>query len=439
MKRAGIIYYLIRPIARFSIWMYYRKIHWSHAGRVPRKKPVILAVNHPTGFSEPVILAVTMWRPLYYLVRGDFFRNPVFGFLMRSLNMVPIYRRSDTDFRGVAQNLSTFEACYQTLRANRIICIFPEGSTRHEKKLRPLQKGLGRIAHGYMERFPDTNELYVVPVGVNYTYAEQPRTKVMIDFGEPINVAEIYRAHPDNRMRMVSEVTRTLHSHMAERIVRVDDQGREELAEYLFRLVRSDQPDLFFPVITSRYQPLARELAVAEGVRRISEEEMYRWLEVARPYFEQLKTLAITDRTMVGPSYFTWANSLLLAFTAPLVALGYLFCWPPWRLAKWIVDTKVKRIEFRTPVLQASALGSFLVYYLGCLAASLILGDWRILCAALILGWLGYASIWWQENLARWKRSQRFLNLDEKVCLELKQKRAKLVKLVNQLTSKSHS
>jgi len=433
MKRAGFIYYLIRPIARFSIWMYYRKIHWSHAGRVPKGKPVILAVNHPTGFSEPVILAVTMWRPLFFLVRGDFFKNKVFAFLMRSLNMVPIYRRSDTDFRGVAQNLSTFEDCYQTLRANRIICIFPEGSTRHEKKLRPLQKGLGRIAHGYMERFPDTRELYVVPVGVNYTYAEQQRSQVMIDFGEPINVAEIFQAHPENNMRMVSDLTRTLHSHMAERIIRIEDQSREELAEYLFRLVRSEQPDPFLPVITNRYQPLARELAVAEWIRRISEEEMTHWLMVARPYFEQLKDLKIRDRTMIGPSYYTWTNTLLLVLTAPLVALGYLFCWPPWRLARWIKETKVKRIEFHTPVLQASALGAFLVYYLLWSVLSMVLGDWRIIIVALVLGWLGYAGIWWQENAARWKRSQRFLNLNEKVRLDLKQKRAKLVKLIDEL------
>jgi len=433
MKRAGILYYLIRPIARFSIWMYYRKIHWSHAERVPKGKPVILAVNHPTGFSEPVILAVTMWRPLYYLVRGDFFKNPVFGFLMRSLNMVPIYRRSDTDFRGVAQNLSTFEACYQTLRSNRIICIFPEGSTRHEKKLRPLQKGLGRIAHGYMERFPDTRELYVVPVGVNYTYAALPRTQVMIDFGEPINVADIYRAHPDNRMRMVSEVTRTLHGRMAERIVRIDDQDREELAEYLFRLVRSEQPDPFLPVITNRYQPLARELSVADWIRQVSEEEMTQWLMVARPYFEQLRELGMMDRTMVGPSYYTWTNTLLLVFTAPLVALGYVFCWAPWTLAKWIKESKVKRIEFHTPVLQAGALGVFLIYYLLWSVWSAVLGEWRIILTALLLGWLGYASIWWQENFARWRRSQRFLNLDEKVRLELKQKRANLVQLVDKL------
>ncbi len=378
-------------------------------------------------------MAVTMHRPLYYLVRGDFFRNPVFGFLMRSLNMVPIYRRSDTDFRGVAQNLSTFEACYQTLKANRIICIFPEGSTRHEKKLRPLQKGLGRIAHGYMERFPETEELYVVPVGVNYTYAELPRTQVMIDFGEPINVADIYRAHPDNRMRMVSELTRTLHQHMAERIVRIDDQDREELAEYLFRLVRSEQPDPFLPVITKRYQPLARELSVAEWVRRVSEEEMTQGLMVARPYFEQLKDLGIRDRTMVGPSYYTWTNSLLLVLTAPLVAVGYMFCWPPWALAKWIKETKVKRIEFHTPVLQSAALGVFLVYYLIWAVLSIVWGDWRIIGAAIILGWLGYASIWWQENFARWQHSQRFLRLDEKVRLELKQKRAKLVQLIDKL------
>lgn len=429
MKRARIIYYFIRPIARIAMWVYYRKIHLSNVERIPVGKPVILSINHPTGFTEPILLAVFLKRPLYYLVRGDFFEKPVFSFLLRSLNMVPIFRRRDTHFRGVAQNLSTFEECYQTLRANHLLCIFPEGNTRHEKILRPLQKGLGRIAWGYLERFPDVRELYIVPVGVNYTYAEQPRSTVMIDFGNPINLAAMREAIPHGRMRVVSELTRTLYNRMADRIVRIPPD-REEPAEHLLRLARSAHPEAVFPVRTRREEPLMRELAIARRVRQMDEEQLTELLMQSRPYFRELRELGLTDRMMIGPRANTPANTLLLLLGALPALAGYLFVWPPRRLACWIKDTKVKRVEFYTPVLQAAGLGAFLLYYILWLVLAASTGRWEILLLSLLLGILGYGSILWQELVERWRQSRKFRHLPEKDRLKLKQKRAALVQAV---------
>lgn len=427
MKRAQILYFLTVPLTRIMMWVYYRKIHLSNMDRIPKGKPVILGVNHPTGFSEPVILAVTLGRPLYYLVRGDFFQKPVFSFLLRSLNMVPIFRRMDTDFRGVAQNLSTFEECYQTLRANRTLCIFPEGNTKHEKNLRPLQKGLGRIAHGVLERFPDMDELYVVPVGVNYTYAERPRSTVMIDFGEPINAAELYAAYPDNRMRMVTELTRTLHQRMGERIVRVKNPEREEVVEYMLRLQRSAYTEPVFPVITQQEEPLLHELAVAREVHTWSEEQTTEVKMAMRPYFESLQKHGLQDDTVVGPSAYTYMNTILLILGALPSLLGYIFTWLPRRLAHWIRDAKVKRIEFFTPVLQAAGLGVFLVYYGFWFILSLALGMWWLFPLTLLLGMLGYGSVLWGELLERWQRSRTLHRLPEKVRSNLKTQRAALL------------
>lgn len=434
MKRAQILYFLTVPLTRIMMWVYYRKIHLSNMDRIPRDKPVILGVNHPTGFSEPIILAVTLGRPLYYLVRGDFFQNPVFSFLLRSLNMVPIFRRMDTNFRGVAQNLSTFEECYQTLRANRTLCIFPEGNTKHEKKLRPLQKGLGRIAHGALERFPDMDELYVVPVGVNYTYAEKPRSRVMIDFGHPINVAELYAQYPENRMRMVTELTKTLHQRMGERIVQIKNAEREEVVEYMLRLRRSEYAEPVFPVITNKEEPLLRELSVARDVQSWSEERTTEVKMAMRPYFGALDRHGIKDDTMVGPSAYTLVNTALLALGALPSLAGYLFTWLPRRLAFWIRDTKVKRIEFYTPVLQAAGLGAFLVYYIFWLLLSAALGMWWLFLLAIILGGLGYGSVLWGELLGRWQRSRTFHRLPEKVRVNLKKQRVALLEALPEAT-----
>ena len=147
----GVFYYIVRPLARIGIWMYYRKIYIANTERIPKNKPVIIAANHPTGFMEPCIMAVFLRRPLYFLVRGDFFRKSYFNFLMRSLNMIPIFRKRDGNFRDLKSNYASFAACYEALRANRTIMIFPEGSAVHEKRLRPLQKGISRLAFGAMQ------------------------------------------------------------------------------------------------------------------------------------------------------------------------------------------------------------------------------------------------------------------------------------------------
>ncbi|MEY4108182.1 MAG: hypothetical protein RL181_2524, partial [Bacteroidota bacterium] len=180
------LYYIVRPIARLALLIYYRKIYLSHLERIPRGKPVILASNHPTAFMEPCLMAVFMRQPLSYLVRGDFFQKPIYNFLLRALKMIPIYRIIDLGYQGLKNNFATFAACYEALSRNQTIMIFPEGMTLHEKRLRPIQKGIGRIVAGAYQQYPDMQEIFVVPVGVNFTYAEQPRGEAMIDIGEPI-------------------------------------------------------------------------------------------------------------------------------------------------------------------------------------------------------------------------------------------------------------
>jgi 1-acyl-sn-glycerol-3-phosphate acyltransferase len=59
------------------------------------KGPVLLVVNHPDSFLDAVIIGALYPRKINYLARGDVFRNPVFGFLLRQLNMLPVFRQRE--------------------------------------------------------------------------------------------------------------------------------------------------------------------------------------------------------------------------------------------------------------------------------------------------------------------------------------------------------
>ena len=177
------LYPLVRPLATIAIWAFYRKIYLSNAHRIPKEGPVILAANHPTAFMEPCILACFQDRPLHFLVRGDLFKKNIFASLLRSLNMLPVYRIQDGGYSNLKNNFSTFEDCFRALKDGKAIMILAEGRTIHEKKLRPIRKGTARIAFGALDKYGEM-DLPIIPVGVNYTYADQPRSEVMIDFGE---------------------------------------------------------------------------------------------------------------------------------------------------------------------------------------------------------------------------------------------------------------
>jgi glycerol-3-phosphate O-acyltransferase/dihydroxyacetone phosphate acyltransferase len=402
------LYYLVRPIARIAILVFFRKIYLSHFDRIPRNKPVILASNHPTGFMEPCIMAVFLRQPLYYLVRGDFFTKTVYNFLLRSLKMIPIYRIVDAGYSGLRNNYATFAACSAGLSQNRTIMIFPEGNARHEKRLRPLQKGLGRIVTGTFENFPEMDELYIVPVGVNYTYAESPRTEVMIDIGEPIKAKPIFE---EMGARAGVELTRRLEKAMTDRIVVIDWPEDEGLAEHLLVMDRSERLTGVFPIKSAPSAPIQAEKKIADWVNVLPESEKEPLTAVCAAYFDALNENKVEDWNLVCPNRYgrgAWIRAVVGTLPA---WVGRIFCYPPMALALHIRKSRVSRIEFYSPVLLATSMGAFLIYFiLWGLIAWIASSGWVFL-AALLLGSLGYVSLVNQELWHNLKFQSRFQRL----------------------------
>lgn len=407
------LYSFGRLLVTLMLWVFYRKIYISNAHRIPKNKPVLLAVNHPTGFIEPCIIACYLEQPLRFLVRGDMFVKPFYVRLMRSIHLLPLYRAKDRGFAFVKTNYETFEYCYQALNENKTVLILAEGSAEHEKRLRPLKKGASRIAFGTLEKFPNLEDVYIVPVGVNYEYADQPRSKVMIDFGEPISARQFWEGYQQNAAQTSTEFTETLRQQMAERIVIIEKEEDDELAEYLLRLDRSQRPKNY-----SKHSkaPLEAEKRVVDTVNKMDGAAKNNLLNLLKPYFERLQQLHITDRALIQKQHSPILNYLLLLLGFPFFLIGYLFNVPPVLLAKHIANTRVKRIVFYASVWLAAALGAYFIYWILWLALLLIFTKpiyWLLL---LIIPLLGVFAIRYKEfykekmEIARVKR----LNKNEK-------------------------
>jgi len=64
--------------------LYYPDRRVEHGERLPGSGPVIFVLNHPNGLLDPLVLAVTVGRPVRFLAKSTLFANPLGRLAMRA-------------------------------------------------------------------------------------------------------------------------------------------------------------------------------------------------------------------------------------------------------------------------------------------------------------------------------------------------------------------
>lgn len=192
----AVLFAVLKVYARLVIKIYCRRIIINKPEWLKTKGPLLLACNHPNSFLDGIILTTIFEENIFSLARGDAFRKPWHGQVLRWLKLLPVYRTSE-GVENLEFNYSTFEACKEVFRQNGIVIIFSEGRCINEWHLRPLKKGTARLATGTWE---DGIDLTVLPVGFNYNTFRNFGKNVFINFGEPLNQDEVKLHRTDGRM-----------------------------------------------------------------------------------------------------------------------------------------------------------------------------------------------------------------------------------------------
>jgi 1-acyl-sn-glycerol-3-phosphate acyltransferase len=179
----------------FIGWSLYRAVfatyfRWRvyHSERVPLQGSVILASNH-ASFLDPPLVGSGLKRDINYLARKSLFRFPVLGWLLRTVNAVPV----DRDGGGAAG----LKAIMDRLHAGGAIILFPEGTRTTDGGLQPARSGVGLTVI--------KSNAPVVPVRVFGTYEALGKRgghfpwphRVAVKYGRPMDFAKL-RAESKN-------------------------------------------------------------------------------------------------------------------------------------------------------------------------------------------------------------------------------------------------
>jgi len=199
-------YWLLQQYAKFCFRIFYRKVAVENLSRIPLNQPVILAPNHQNALMDAMVLVCNTPFQNVFLARADIFMGKRLTRFLTYLNIMPIYRIRD-GIENVKRNDEVFEKTLRVLR-NKFnpLCVFPEGNHGDRRRLRPLVKGLFRIAFMAQEDYKSSPGVKIVPVGYDYSDYEHFRGTLFVNVGEPIEVSDYFALYVENPVAAINQL-----------------------------------------------------------------------------------------------------------------------------------------------------------------------------------------------------------------------------------------
>lgn len=385
------LYVVFRGLARVALRLYYRDVAVVARERIPRDGPLLIAVNHPNALVDALTAVAVVPRRVTLTAKATLWENPLLALLLPRVGIVPLRRAADERRRRGARgerNAAAFAALLAALERRGAVLIFPEGKSHSEPQLAPLRTGLARIALQARDERGVTG-LHVLPVGLVFERKWAPRSRVLVQVGEPLALdgwrppaggaspVEALTAAVDARLRAVTlnfdsaqEEAQTLG--VATALAAAFDGGRS---------VGEAGPTLEGAVgIAQRVRAVRQRLAAAGPLPERAEQFLERLAALrtlARRHRVRLDDAEIATGLLPG-ALFTAREGALALLALPVAAWSAVHHYLPFRLAWWLGRRTSRNLD--EPAMHTMVAGLALVLLFYALQAGLV-------------GWL--AGPWW--------------------------------------------
>lgn len=335
------MYNIILEWARLFLHLYFRRIIVYGKENVPKNVPLIVASNHPSAFMEASVIAIKVGRQIHFMVRGDVF-NPKFRWLFKWTNQIPIYRQKD-GISNLRKNASSFDLTYRKLAEGEAVLIFPEAKSILEKKMRPIQRGTAHLAFGTLPYIKEGEELWIVPVGVNFMDPRIPGTDVVVQFGKPF-MSPIGSREDREAIEAFTEQLSNAMEPLIVQVNEVKDEPRYDvLASIYMSMIKFFRP---------RNAVLEDEKKIAQFVNQSEANQTF--LQQVDAHLQLLKKTGLKD-AVYFPRLLV-VNKVFLFFEMLLKALWWISGGWIWRLTRRFIYSKLRTDTFQGPTSVGAAM-----------------------------------------------------------------------------------
>lgn len=154
------------------------RIEKINEDNVPMEGPVIICANH-LNMWDAVGLVTCSKRRINFIAKENLFNNGFLNWIAHIFDVIPIKR-------GM-RDMEAMKRCLSSLKKGIALGIFPEGTRKGLEKGAKVQNGAAYMAF--------KTKATVVPVGIQGSF--KPFTKVILNYGEPIDFTKYDSKNPE--------------------------------------------------------------------------------------------------------------------------------------------------------------------------------------------------------------------------------------------------
>ena len=395
--------------------LYYRRITVIGAEKIPSGTPVIFAPNHQNALMDAFAVMFPVHKHVVFMARADIFKKPAIAKILNSLQILPIYRIRD-GYGELGRNQEVFDQTVEVLKSNMPLCILPEGNHEGLKRLRPLKKGIFRIAFQTEESNSFNLNLNIVPVGIDYSDYFNAGADLTVVYGTPIKIADYAAQYLENEQKTINTLMNVLAENMRSVMIHIP----EENYDLIYQISEMYEPNVWNTCNVKRqpYNKLKIRQYIVEKMTEAFSAHPQKAIEIGEvlnDYNSNLKKQNLTDCQLQQKTPHLLSllpDTVISIFLLPLQVYGMLLNYIPFKLPL-IVASKMKDRQFKSSIQFGVGLFSFPLYHLILITFFCLLTESNLikLIFALSLPVTGYFAFYNWQHLKRLLGKFRIFNL----------------------------
>ncbi len=335
---------------------------------IPKDKTIIFAPNHQNALMDALaVLSVRSdWQPVF-LARADIFEKPTINKILTFLKILPIYRMRD-GYSNLQKNDDIFRKTMDVLKNKNGLVILPEGNHGEHKRLRPLKKGIARIAFQAEDASEGKMDIHIVPVGLDYTHYYRVGSPLHIRFGHAIRIKPMLAQYRENQAVAYNKLLEMLSGRISAEMIDIEDLKFYEA--YITTINTCYKTCLKHEGLKNTHENRFNiQQKIVNGITKQKEKKNDDFLLLIADALELtmlLKKLSLNPElfpTSKRRGVYVLFKLIFLLFTAPLFILSFINLLLP-LLLTYQITSRVKDLQFLSSFRFAIGLLIFPFFFL---------------------------------------------------------------------------
>jgi 1-acyl-sn-glycerol-3-phosphate acyltransferase len=346
---SNFLFTFAKKYVSFTLKRFYSEFIVIGKENIPHNVPVIFAPNHNNALMDALAIhsAVPANFPIVFLARSDLFKSKIAARILKFCKMLPAFRMRD-GVENLSKNNAIFKQCVDILDHKKALGIMPEANQGEQRKLRPLVKGIFRIAFEAQKKFGTNPEVKIIPVGIDYGDFVKSQKHIIVSFGKPIEVSEYMTGYDENSVAATNEIRNRLKDALNNQTLNLATETYYNCFETVVEIAnRTFQNNVKLPKGTVSLF-LARQKIAAKliGIEKNAPDIIKKLEEISKEYRKNLHLLELKTPILENAPYKPASlllESIYLIFTSGFFLVGWLL-----NILPFFLPVFVRKFIFKT-------------------------------------------------------------------------------------------